>query len=86
MLVTLNQVVNASVNAATPSTLETVGTLFLVGMMFFTLTYFECANISQARERIEELGRLDAMTICHILCALCLLLLEVVVLLTSMAF
>lgn len=80
ILVTLNQVVNASVNATTLSTLDIVSTLFLVGMMFFTLTYFECANISKARERIEELGRLDGMTICHILCTFCLLLLEVIVL------
>lgn len=75
MLVALNQVVSP-VNAATPSTLEIVGTLFLAGMMILALIYLVWLNISKARERVEELGRLDAMAICHILCTLCLLLPE----------
>lgn len=90
MLILSSSFQNASnqvspVNAATPSTLEIVGTLSLASMMILTLTCFEWLNISKARERFEELGHLDAMAVCHILSTFCLLLseLEVVDLIAS---
>lgn len=70
MLVALNQVVSP-VNAATPSTLEIVGTLFLAGMMILALIYLVWLNISKARELVKERGHLDTITICHIHRALC---------------
>lgn len=67
------------VNAATPSTLGIVGMLFLAGMVILALILV-WVNISEVRERVKELGRLDIMTICHILCTLLLLLSAVIVL------
>ena len=59
------------VNAATPSTLEIVGTLFLTCMMILALICIAWLEISKARERVKELGHLDAMAIYHIHHALC---------------
>ena len=67
-----NQV--SPVNAATLSTSEIVGTLILAGMMMLALIYLDWVNISKAGERIKELGHLDAMAICHILCTFLFLL------------
>ena len=73
----LNQV-NASVNAATPSTLGIVGTWFLAGTVILTLICVVWVNFSETRRLVEERGPLDALAIRHIFCTLCFLVLGVI--------
>lgn len=72
ILVTLNQVVNASVNATTLSTLDIVSTLFLVGILILILIYAAWLNISYAIQRAQ----LDVLTIHDVLLTFCMLLLD----------